>query len=191
MDDGGWPYFVRPSATLPTSETSATFVNLLLRVMMSGDIVGHGDGLVRPKVERRADRLRPYAWRRWNRKVALLRHREPVLFKLSAEHVILTLQAFVVSLFVPAMAAAAIHVHSEKTRPAKIDKETRNEDTNGERRYERHKTLYKIHNVHFSIPLESKPYAENSRSELSVKFDSTPFDAEDARFGACGMFRLF
>lgn len=129
--------------------------------------------------------------RRWNRKVALLRHGEPVLLKLSAEHIILALKAVVVTHFVAAMAAAAVHVHSEKTRPAKIDKETRNEDTNGERRYERHKTLYKIHNVHFSIPLESKSYAENSRSELSVKFDSTPFDAEDARFGACGMFRLF
>lgn len=157
---------------------------------MSGDIVGHGDGLVRPKVERRADRLRPYAWR-LDGKVALLRHGEPVLFKLSAEHIILALKAVVVTHFVPAMAAAAVHVHSEETRPAKIDKETRNEDTNGERRDERHKTLYKIHNVHFSIPLESKSYAENSRSELSVKFDSTPFDAEDARFGACGMFRLF
>ena len=106
---------------------------------MSGGIVGRGDGLVKP-AERRADRRRPYAWRR-DGKFALLRHREPVLFELPAEHIILTLQTVVIPHFVPAM-AAAVHIHPKKTRATNINEETRDKDTDCKGRNERHKTFY-------------------------------------------------
>jgi len=85
--------------------------------------------------------------RRRDGKFHLMRHREAVLFELSAEHIVLTLQALVVVHLITAV-TAAVHIHPKEARPAKIDKKACNKDTDGKCRDERHKTLYKIHNVH-------------------------------------------
>ncbi|MBV6497609.1 MAG: hypothetical protein JFAIHJKO_02759 [Pyrinomonadaceae bacterium] len=47
-------------------------------------------------------------WRR-NRKLCLARHREAVLFKLAAEHIVLTLQALIIPHLMTAT-AAAVHI---------------------------------------------------------------------------------
>ena len=102
---------------------------------------------VAPTIIDRFARGRINGHRRRDGKFHLVRHRKAILFKLSAEHIVLTLQTLIVFHLMTAT-ATAVHIYSEKTWSAKIDKKARNKDTDRKRRDERHKTLYKIHNVH-------------------------------------------